>query len=255
MNFLFKKIQLRKLNKTLNIKIQKKKHFFTVPFFYYLCLLIASILLIILPFLFPSINPNINHIIENFGFGIWGSTFVAILVDYGTTRKQSKADSFIFNMITQDLRHSINGLLLFRRHYNNMFEEKYRKLPYYIWITESATQTIESGYGNKELFLDIIINAFKPILDSALLLNEKCGILANNSYAPTNFINDLSDYIITTKSTFKEYENKGEFLLIGYGESLVKLINLFPNLRDTFIEEWDTSSDITMSEKETDNNN
>ena len=85
---------------------RKLNRIVSAPILCYLTLLLLSFILIGVS-LGLSENNTFGNILVNFGYGIFGSTFVAILIDYGATIRQSKNDQKDFFLFTKDLKEAI----------------------------------------------------------------------------------------------------------------------------------------------------
>ncbi len=67
----------------------KLKNIVTVPLKYYLSLLIFASLLSLISLIVPSRNV-FHSALANLGYGVFCSTFVALLIDYGSTISKQK---------------------------------------------------------------------------------------------------------------------------------------------------------------------
>ena len=97
----------------------KLKNIVTVPFKYYLSLLIFAILLGLVSLIVPSENV-LHSALANLGYGVFCSTFVALLIDYGSTISKQKDDSEAFRILTKHIRLAINGIIRFRLTYEDL---------------------------------------------------------------------------------------------------------------------------------------
>jgi len=111
-----------KINKTVS-----------APMWCYLILVLLAFAMITAPLLFSRDN-SFFIIITNLGYGIFGSTFVAYLVDYGATVRKRVNDQKEFFLLTKDLREAIDNFISFRNRYNHILPKADRTLSYKDWL-------------------------------------------------------------------------------------------------------------------------
>lgn len=219
----------------------------SAPIWCYLILILLSLILVGVPLLFSESN-SFGNIITNFGYGIFGSTFVAILIDYGATIRQRKNDQKEFFLLTKDLKEAINNLIVFRNEYNHVLAEKYREITYDKWIYKIAAIRFEFDGHNSSLLV-VIKTYFKIILEMAEILDNKSSILINNLCLPDDFIYNLGQLILYTKMALgneKEDEEISFRLGTKFMFSIIPL--LFPEYKSILFEKWNNSDKQQISE-------
>jgi len=93
---------------------------------------------------FIAMNPTLKDILRNLGYGVFGSTFVAVLVDLGSTKRQRNNDQKAFIMLSMDLKDAIENLLFLRGRFNHIPGKKYEQIPYRKWLMKIATVRLKS---------------------------------------------------------------------------------------------------------------
>ena len=78
---------------------RKLNRIVSAPIWCYIILLLLSFILIGISLGLSEEN-TFGNILVNFGYGLFGSTFVAILIDYGATIRQRKNDQKEFFLLT-----------------------------------------------------------------------------------------------------------------------------------------------------------
>lgn len=226
----------KKLNQTVS-----------APIWCYLLLIALSLVLVGVPMLFSESNV-IYNILTNFGYGIFGSTFVGILIDYGATIRQHKNDRKVFYLMTRDLKGAIYNLIEFRKRYNHVLPEKYREISYVKWIYKIANVRISF---DKEFMplLVIIRDYFKIILDMAEMVDDKSSILIDNMYLPENFIYNLGQLILYVKMVLgNERLDEAKSFDIGITMTFSYISLLFPEYKSIFFENWNSSEDLVQND-------
>lgn len=226
---------------------RKLNRIVSAPILCYLTLLLLSFILIGVSLGLSEKN-TVGNILVNFGYGIFGSTFVAILIDYGATIRQRKNDQKDFFLLTKDLKEAINNLIAFRNEYNHVLGEKYREIAYNKWIHKIAAVRFEFD-GHDSLLLVVIKAYYKIILEMAELLDDKSSILVNNLYLPDDFIYNLGQLILYTKMALAdEKENDYTAFKLGTDCMLARIPLLFPEYKSILFETWNDSTRHQMDE-------
>lgn len=210
---------------------------FSAPVLCYIILLIISFVLIAVSLFFTAMNPTLKDILRNFGYGIFGSTFVAVLVDLGSTKRQRNNDQKAFLILSRDLKDAIENLLFLRGRFNHIPGEKYEQIPYRKWLMKIATVRLKSD-DCEEPFLTIIKRNYEVLYKTADLLNRKSAILATNLCVPKDFIHNLDELILYTRHAIDFPESE---FSISTAFMIVTIIKLFPEYHDDFLGTWDAS--------------
>ncbi len=214
----------------------------------YLFLILLSFALVGIPLFFES---NIFcNIITNFGYGIFGSTFVAILIDCSNTIRQRNQDQKEFFLLTNDLREAIDNLVSFRNRYNHLVPKEYRGLPYNQWIYQLDTVKFEFDGHETTMFI-MVKTYFTIILEMAKTTDSKSIILANNLYSPDNFVYNLEQLIKYLEMSLMNEQGKENFSLrLGIPCVLENCSLLFPAYKNVFFSEWTANKNKTTEFKE-----
>lgn len=226
---------------------RKLNRIVSAPILCYLTLLLLSFILIGVSLGLSEKN-TVGNILVNFGYGIFGSTFVAILIDYGATIRQRKNDQKDFFLLTKDLKEAINNLITFRNEYNHVLGEKYREIAYNKWIHKIAAVRFEFD-GHDSSLLVVIKAYYKIILEMAELLDDKSSILVNNLYLPDDFIYNLGQLILYTKMALDDEKgNDYTAFKLGMDCMLARIPLLFPEYKSILFETWNDSTRHQMDE-------
>ena len=192
----------------------KKSKFVTVPIQYYLLLFLLAIILISISLLIPDksvlemswsdgtentgpllihlSNGSIMHsLFANFGYGIFGSTFVAFLVDIGATRRQGIDEKNTFLSLTYDLKKTITALIQYRTGYEQDFKIYTDDTPFYKWVLAKHESRSQLKGHNIRPFKEEVVNSILPMSSKAELLKQNAVILGTNSNINEKFIHDL----------------------------------------------------------------
>lgn len=220
--------------------MKKRRDFdqmFSASVLCYIILLIISLVLIAVSLFFTAMNPILKDILRNFGYGIFGSTFVAVLVDLGSTKRQRNNDQKAFLVLSRDFKDAIENLLFLRGKFNHILGEKYEQIPYRKWLMKIATVRLKSD-DCEEPFLTIIKRNYEVLYKAADLLNRKSSILATNLCVPKDFIHNLDELILYTRYAIDFLESE---FSISTAFMIVNIIKLFPEYHDDFLGTWDAS--------------
>lgn len=226
---------------------RKLNRIVSAPILCYLILILLSFVLVGVPLLFSDSNV-FGNIITNFGYGIFGSTFVSVLIDYGATIRQRNNDQKEFFLLTKDLKEAINNLVSFRNEYNHVLAEKYREIAYDKWIYKIAAIRFESDGHNSSLLV-VIKTYFQIILEMAEMLDNKSSILVNNLCLPDDFIYNLGQLILYTKMALGNEKNNDDISFrLGTTFMLAIIPLLFPEYKSILFEKWNDSEKQKINE-------
>ena len=161
----------------------------SAPAICYAGLLLTSIVFIVISVICTD-TFLLDGFFTNLGYGIFCSTFVAVLVDYGATKRKKEKDNNDYRSFTMKVKQNINSLIDFRIHNEFKYKELSR-LTYCQWI--SGLFNIESTAPEYKKIRTEFIDICKRLLFSVLSLKDYSGILAGNFYLPDRFFNHLDN--------------------------------------------------------------
>ena len=197
--------------------------------------------MIILSLLFFK-DTTFRSFIGNIGYGVFCSTFVALLIDFGATKRQSERDERLASAYTISLKNSIFPLIELRAKVAPDYIDDLSKLnasdklSYSFWITK----LIENNTGSNETInriLDLFFKAVDGILERAKDLRYKSSILFNNSYLTEDFLNNL-DELIHALEVICNYRESNDNLYEPIANAFTLLGLMFPEYEGVFTEEW-----------------
>ena len=118
-------------NKRINFgkSCSHMNQYVSAPILYYIILLLLSVLLMGISVAFIK-NPPLDNFLTNLGYGIFCSTFVAALVDFGTTHRKNKKDINDYFLLTRRIRAVIIDLISFRLEYGQYIGNAFANIEY-----------------------------------------------------------------------------------------------------------------------------
>lgn len=220
---------LKKFRKRINKTV-------SVPAWCYLILFLLSMAMVFVPFLLLQ-GDSIGNLFANLGYGIFGSTFVAFLIDCANTIRQRKNDQKDFALLTKDLKEAVYNLVEFREKYNNLVQKSYRNLPYVEWMYKMGDITFEFDEHSFSLLIEIKFY-LRVILEMSKKLERQSVILVNNLFIPEDFFYNLGQ-LITEIEVVVSDGNGDEFALRLFASSIFeKIQNIFPEYKSFWFDEW-----------------
>ena len=209
----------------------------SAPLLCYLILILLSFVLIGTPLLFPN-NGKIFTIMTNFGYVIFGSNIVAFLIDYGASIRKYESDRKEFFLLSKDLRTSVDNLITFRRHYNNIFPDECRRLSYKKWLYKLECAEFEFD-GHKSSLLVVVKMYLRIVLSMAEILDSKATLLVNNLCLPENFIYNLDKLIIDLRISVGDKDSVDNLALrLAMPDIIDNISLLFPEYKSIFCDDW-----------------
>lgn len=217
-----------KIWKTINTSV-------AAPVICYIILFFASILFLVIA-AFIKESPIVG-ILTNIGYGVFCSTCVAALVDYGTTRRKKERDSYIYYVMTQKLKRAIHRFIVFRLELNNSLDSEIASLKYSKWATHLFIQKEDENEEYKDR-RELFIGFCESLLSRAEAIKEYSSVLAGNNSLKENFFYDL-DELINCARFIVHNRNIGKY----HSEELFSIIcRIFPEYYKVFQNDWDNQS-------------
>lgn len=213
------------------------------PMWCYLSLIIVAFAMILVPLMFPGGNAVLT-IVTNLGYGIFGSTFVAYLIDYGATVRKSANDQKEFFLLTKDLKETIENLISFRNRYNHLLPKADRMLPYEAWLKNIDRIPFEFDGHQSSLFAMNKTN-FIFVLRMAKILESKSVLLVDNLSLPNDFLFNLGELVKNLNSALEDEERFNDFAFrLQISDVLKGIALLFPEYKHLLFEEWDCATEL-----------
>jgi|GEM_PF-6054295 len=217
-----------KINKTVS-----------APMWCYLILILLAFAMITVPLLFSSDN-NFSIIITNLGYGVFGSTFVAYLIDYGATVRKRVNDQKEFFLLTKDLREAIDNFISFRNRYNHILPKADRTLSYEEWLKKIDKIEFEFEFDGQKTSLFVLNKTnFIIVLEMAKTLESKAILLADNLWLPNDFMFNLGELVKNLNSALRDENRFDDFAFkLQISDVLKEISLLFPEYKRLLLEEW-----------------
>lgn len=230
-------------------KSEKPKIRVTVPAKYYISLLILASVLGIVSLIVPFGNA-FHSVFANIGYGIFCSTLVALLVDYGGTISKQKDDDDAFKILTKNLKDAIDNLIKYRIEYeNNNIDCDERAFKDWLNFIFNPYGEIEDSIKKTILgYLDVMFFI-------AQMMKENAIAFASNDNVTEEFLNNLDLLILNLKVILNKDQvlnDTNAFLSSFALYNLPDLIaRLFPEYKSVLCEKWNHSE---MDRKENSKN-
>ena len=224
--------QLRQENKGAN-------NIVAVPLFWYVILTILSISLIIISALISESSP-VKSIVSNIGYGIFCSTFVAALVDYGATKRKKEKDLSDYVNFCHFFIVAVFEIIIFRIRYGQYPAKSDSTVDYPEWATSLLNlQPKDDGYNlslNEEF-----IERCKLLLQRAIDLKENAYILVDNVYLKDDFFYNLDVLIKLLKYIVENRKIDSSTYKAVLYKMFDEIVKLFPVFEDALLGEWESS--------------
>lgn len=217
---------------------RKLNRLFAAPILCYFILLILSFCFLMASFRYTG-KSEMSTFFGNLGYGLLGSTFVALLIDFSTSLRRIDEDKLQYLRITKDLRLSISLLIRFRFKYDKLGKPSCKDLVYQEWFSEVSNLRGKHN-GQEYPVYEIFQEYCKPLLEHAKKLKEKTNDLADNLYLNYRF-DDIQVYFILIDMLIKSLEmllensNPGSGYVGVIGQCLCIM---FPEAKNVFKRKW-----------------
>ena len=207
-----------------------------VPAICYIILISLSIFsLIIAAFIKES---PLEGILTNIGYGVFCSSCVAALVDYGTTRRKKERDAYVYCIMTGRLKATVDLFVSLRLKLNSFLDldSEVVSLEYYKWAAHFFIQKEDEIKEYKEI-REILIGLCKKLLSNAEAIKEYSSVLAGNYSLKENFFAVLDDLIycsrwIVEKNDINEYR---------FADLINSICEIYPQYSRVFKYHWDNN--------------
>ena len=216
----------------------------TAPLLYYLILICASCFAFVVTEY--SKDTEYIRIIKNVGYGIFGSTFVAFLIDYASTKRKKDHDIKELYVLTHTLRSIAKELLKFRIKHGGILDAQYKDVEYNKWVLELPKYEVDCNGGKRHLH-ELMSTLLELLLNAAVSLKENSVLLANNSCLPDYFFIYLDRLILATKTMLDEGEClEAHLFIITIEDVLESIAGIMPEFQHILFDKWNPSEIVQI---------